>query len=102
MRSGIFVWTSKALAGHSTKPPARMPKRILRGNRRRSTTSPMRCSVPTAITHTLSFVVRYAHWGYWQPIVLLRHGDQWRVKLAGEGGRWHDLSPDGPARVYPK
>jgi hypothetical protein len=47
------------------------------------------------------FVVRYAHWGYWQPIVLLHEGDQWKVKLAGEGGTWHDLSPDGPAIVYP-
>lgn len=50
------------------------------------------------------FVVRYAHWGYWQPIVLLHEGDQegnqWKVKLAGEGGRWHGLSPDGPAIVY--
>jgi hypothetical protein len=48
------------------------------------------------------FVVRYAHWGYWQPIVLLHEGDRWKVKLAGEGGRWHGLSPQGPALVYPK
>ena len=48
------------------------------------------------------FVVRYAHWGYWQPIVLLHEGDQWKVKLAGEGGRWHGLSPEGPAVVYRK
>lgn len=47
------------------------------------------------------FVVRYAHWGYWQPIVLLHEGDQWKVKLAGEGGTWHGLSPEGPATVYP-
>src|SRR5207253_5623911 len=32
------------------------------------------------------FVVRYAHWGYWQPLVLLHEGAQWQVKLAGEGG----------------
>jgi len=48
------------------------------------------------------FVVRYAHWGYWQPIVLLHEGDQWKVRLAGEGGRWHGLSPEGPAMVYPE
>jgi hypothetical protein len=48
------------------------------------------------------FVVRYANWGYWQPIVLLNEGGQWKVKLAGEGGRWHGLSPDGPAMLYPK
>lgn len=48
------------------------------------------------------FVVRYAHWGYWQPIVLLDEGGQWKVKLAGEGGRWHGLSPEGPAMVYPE
>jgi hypothetical protein len=52
------------------------------------------------------FVVRYAYWGYWQPLVLLDErggeGDQWKVKLAGEGGTWHGLSPDGPAMVYPK
>lgn len=47
------------------------------------------------------FVVRYAHWGYWQPLVLLDEGGRWKVKLAGEGGRWHGLSPDGPAMVYP-
>jgi len=47
------------------------------------------------------FVVRYAYWGYWQPIVLLHDSDRWTVKLTGEGGRWHDLSPNGPARVYP-
>ena len=40
------------------------------------------------------FTVRYAHWGYWQPIVLLHENDHWKVKLAGEGGRWHGLSPD--------
>ncbi len=48
------------------------------------------------------FVVRYAYWGYWQPIVLLNDGDRWKVKLAGEGGRWHGLSPEGPATVYRK
>jgi hypothetical protein len=48
------------------------------------------------------FVVRYAHWGYWQPIVLLNEGERWKVKLAGAGGRWHGLSPQGPAMVYPK
>jgi hypothetical protein len=48
------------------------------------------------------FVVRYAHWGYWQPIVLLNEGDRWKVKLAGEGGRWHGLPPQGPAKTYPK
>jgi hypothetical protein len=48
------------------------------------------------------FTVRYANWGYWQPIVLLREGDQWKVKLVSEGGRWHGLSPEGPARVYPE
>jgi len=48
------------------------------------------------------FVVRYAHWGYWQPIVLLREGERWKVKLAGEGGRWHGLSPEGRGRVYPE
>ena len=48
------------------------------------------------------FVVRYAHWGYWQPLVLLGDGDRWRVKLAGGGGRWHGLSPEGPAMVYPE
>jgi hypothetical protein len=48
------------------------------------------------------FAVRYAYWGYWQPIVLLDVDGQWKVKLAGEGGRWHDLSPDGPAIVYPR
>jgi hypothetical protein len=47
------------------------------------------------------FVVRYANWGYWQPIVLLHDGGQWNVKLVGEGGRWHDLSPDEPAMLYP-
>jgi hypothetical protein len=47
------------------------------------------------------FVVRYANWGYWQPIVLLKQDAQWQVKLAGEGGRWHGLSPDGPASPYP-
>jgi hypothetical protein len=51
------------------------------------------------------FVVRYANWGYWQPIVLLndgdREGEQWKIKLAGEGGRWEGLSPEGPAMVYP-
>jgi hypothetical protein len=47
------------------------------------------------------FVVRYAYWGYWQPLVLLIEGDQWKVKLAGEGGRWHGLSPEGPARMDP-
>ncbi len=50
------------------------------------------------------FVVRYANWGYWQPIVLHNdgdlEGDRWKVKLAGEGGRWEGLSPDGPAMVY--
>jgi hypothetical protein len=48
------------------------------------------------------FVVRYAHWGYWQPLVLLGESDRWTVKLAGEGGRWHGLSPEGPAMVYPE
>lgn len=47
------------------------------------------------------FTVRYAHWGYWQPIVLLDEGGRWKVKLTAEGGRWHGLSPEGPARVYP-
>jgi hypothetical protein len=47
------------------------------------------------------FVVRYAHWGYWQPIVLLQEDDRWKVKLSGEGGRSHDLPPEGPAMVYP-
>lgn len=47
------------------------------------------------------FVVRYAYWGYWQPLVLLDEGGRWTVKLAGEGGRWHGLSPDGPAMTYP-
>jgi hypothetical protein len=28
--------------------------------------------------------------------VLLDQGDQWKVKLAGEGGRWHRLSSEGP------
>ena len=48
------------------------------------------------------FTVRYAHWGYWQPLVLLHEGGEWKVKLAGEGGRWHGLSPDGPAHVDPE
>jgi hypothetical protein len=48
------------------------------------------------------FVVRYANWGYWQPLVLLEEGGRWRIKLAGEGGRWHGLSPEGPAKVYPE
>jgi hypothetical protein len=48
------------------------------------------------------FVVRYANWGYWQPIVLLNDGDRWKVKLTSEGGRWHGLSPEGPAMVYPE
>jgi hypothetical protein len=48
------------------------------------------------------FVVRYANWGYWQPIVLLDEGGRWKVKLAGEGGRWHRLSPEGPAMLYPE
>lgn len=47
------------------------------------------------------FVVRYAHWAYWQRLVLLEDGGRWKVKLHGEGGHWHELSPDGPARVYP-
>ncbi|HEX6096591.1 MAG TPA: carboxypeptidase-like regulatory domain-containing protein [Thermoanaerobaculia bacterium] len=47
------------------------------------------------------FVVRYANWGYWQPLVLLDEGTRWKVKLAGDGGRWHGLSPEGPAQVYP-
>lgn len=47
------------------------------------------------------FVVRYAHWGYWQPLVLLDEGGRWTVKLSGDGGRWHGLSPDGPAMTYP-
>jgi len=46
------------------------------------------------------FVVRYAHWGYWQPLVLLDEGGRWKIKLAGEGGRWHGLSPEGPGMVY--
>ena len=46
------------------------------------------------------FVVRYAYWGYWQPLVLLDEGGRWTVKLAGEGGHWHGLSPDGPAMMY--
>ena len=48
------------------------------------------------------FVVRYANWAYWQPIVMLDDGDRWQVKLVGEGGRWHGLSPKGPARPYPE
>jgi hypothetical protein len=48
------------------------------------------------------FVVRYANWGYWLPLVLLDEGGRWTVKLAGEGGRWHGLSPDGPSMVYPQ
>jgi hypothetical protein len=47
------------------------------------------------------FVVRYAYWGYWQPLVLLDEGGRWTVKLAGEGGHWHGLSPEGPANMYP-
>jgi hypothetical protein len=47
------------------------------------------------------FVVRYAYWGYWQPLVLLDEDGRWTVKLTGEGGHWHGLSPDGPAMVYP-
>jgi hypothetical protein len=47
------------------------------------------------------FVVRYANWGYWQPLVLLDDGGRWKIKLVGEGGRWHGLSPNGPAMVYP-
>lgn len=43
------------------------------------------------------FVVRYAHWGYWQPIVLLDDGGRWKVKLVGEGGRWHG----SPAMLFP-
>lgn len=47
------------------------------------------------------FIVRYANWGYWQPLVLLDEDGHWRIKLVGEGGRWHGLSPEGPAMVYP-
>ncbi|HJQ37494.1 MAG TPA: carboxypeptidase-like regulatory domain-containing protein [Thermoanaerobaculia bacterium] len=47
------------------------------------------------------FVVRYAHWAYWQRVVLLEDGSRWKVGLTGEGGHWHELSPDGPAHVYP-
>jgi hypothetical protein len=47
------------------------------------------------------FVVRYAHWAYWQRLVLLEDGGRWTVKVFGEGGHWHELPPDGPARVYP-
>src|SRR5262249_10762473 len=42
------------------------------------------------------FVVRYAQSGYCLPLVLLDEGGRWKVKLAGEGGRWHGLSPEGP------
>lgn len=48
------------------------------------------------------FVVRYANWGYWQPVVLRAEHDRWTVALTGEGGRWHGLSPDGPSRPYPE
>jgi len=48
------------------------------------------------------FVVRYAYWGYWQPLVLLEEGGRWKVKLVGEEGRWHGLSPEGPAKLYPE
>lgn len=47
------------------------------------------------------FVVRYAHWAYWERLVLHEDGGQWKVKLHGEGGHWHELPPDGPAHVYP-
>jgi hypothetical protein len=47
------------------------------------------------------FTVRYAYWGYWQPLVLLDENGHWNIKLVGEGGRWHGLSPNGPAMVYP-
>ena len=47
------------------------------------------------------FVVRYAYWGYWEPLVLLDDSGRWTLKLTGEGGRWHGLSSEGPAMIYP-